>query len=115
MKKGGDLAAPSTDHQVFFATADPLVTPFSGLRLTPLTLKKDGSGHTETQKKAAAGEMPSHGRGWRTEVGAENLSQLQLLGIGPRTGATTVAAEDSSQFGSTKAVGQPGLRAGRTQ
>ena len=45
------MAAPSTDHQVFFATADPLVTPFSGLRLTPLTLKKDGSGHTETQKR----------------------------------------------------------------
>jgi len=69
---------------------------------------------TETPKKAAAGEMPAHGRGWRM-VGAENLSQLQLLGIGPRTGATTVAAEDSSQLGSTKAVGQPGLRAGRTQ
>ena len=45
------------------------------------------------------------------EVGANNLSQLQLLDIGPHTGATAVAAEDASQFGSTQAVGQPGLRA----
>ena len=59
--------------------------------------------------------MPMVGRGWHTEVGAENLSQLQLLGIGPRTGATTVAAEDASQLGSTQAVGQPGLRGRRTQ